>query len=80
MEKRKKRVKKSNLPSDVVDGTIVAVGGLLKTSEGLYYTVKATLNLEEGKVSSFLLEKADITELGLERIDYYITESSRSRA
>ena len=76
MEKRKKRVKKSNLPSDVVDGTKVAVG---KTSEGLYYTVKATLNLEEGKVSSFLLEKADITELGLERIDYYITESSRSR-
>tara|TARA_R100001594_G_scaffold149581_1_gene207807 strand:+ start:1703 stop:1894 length:192 start_codon:yes stop_codon:yes gene_type:complete len=63
-----------------VDGTKVAVGGLLKTSEGLYYTVKATLNLEEGKVSSFLLEKADITELGLERIDYYITESSRSRA
>ena len=56
MEKRKKRVKKSNLPSDVVDGTKVAVGGLLKTSEGLYYTVKATLNLEEGKVSSFLLE------------------------
>ena len=80
MEKRKKRAKKSNLPSDVVDATKVAVGGLLKTSEGLYYTVKATLNLEEGKVSSFLLEKADITELGLERIDYYITESSRSRA
>ena len=80
MEKRKKRVKKSNLPDDVVDGTKVAVGGLLKPSEGLYYTVKATLNLEEGKVSSFLLEKADITELGLERIDYYITESSRSRA
>ena len=80
MEKRKKRVKKSNLPDDVVDGTKVAVGGLLKTSEGLYYTVKATLNLEEGKVASFLLEKADITELGLERIDYYITESSRSRA
>ena len=80
MEKRKKRAKKSNLPDDVVDGTKVAVGGLLKTSEGLYYTVKATLNLEEGKVSSFLLEKADITELGLERIDYYITESSRSRA
>ena len=80
MEKRKKRVKKSNLPDDVVDGTKVAVGGLLKTSEGLYYTVKATLNLEEGKVSSFLLEKADITDLGLERIDYYITESSRSRA
>ena len=80
MEKRKKRAKKSNLPDDVVDGTKVAVGGLLKTSEGLYYTVKATLNLEEGKVSSFLLEKADITELGLERIDYYITESSRSSA
>ena len=80
MEKRKKRVKKSNLPSDVVDGTKVAVGGLLKTSQGRYYTVKATLDLEEGKVSSFLLEKADITELGLERIDYYITESSRSRA
>ena len=45
MEKKKKVKKKgNNLPSDVVDGSKVALGGLLRTEEGLCYAVKAIVN------------------------------------
>ena len=78
---RKKKVKKkgNNLPSDVVDGSKVALGGLLRTTEGLCYAVKAIVNLEESKVVSFSLDKADIPKMSLDRVDHYISEADRTR-
>ena len=79
--KEKKKVKKkvSSLPVDVVDGSKVALGGLLRTNEGLCYAVKAIVNLQESKVVSFSLDKADIPKMSLDRIDHYISEADRTR-
>ena len=80
MEKKKKVKKKgNNLPSDVVDGSKVALGGLLRPEEGLCYAVKAIVNLEESKVVSFFLDKADIPKMSLDRVDHYISEADRTR-
>jgi hypothetical protein len=79
--KEKKKVKKkvSGLPVDVVDGSKVALGGLLRTNEGLCYAVKAIVNLQESKVVSFSLDKADIPKMSLDRVDHYISEADRTR-
>ena len=80
MERKRKVKKKVNdLPSDVVDGSKVALGGLLRTEEGLCYAVNAIVNLEESKVVSFSLDKADIPKISLDRVDHYISEADRTR-
>ena len=78
---RKRKVKKKviDLPSDVVDGSKVALCGLLRTEEGLCYAVKAIVNLQESKVVSFSLDKADIPKMSLDRVDHYISEADRTR-
>ena len=78
-EKKKTKKKVSGLPVDVVDGSKVALGGLLRTNEGLCYAVKAIVNLQESKVVSFSLDKADIPKMSLDRVDHFISEADRTR-
>ena len=78
-EKKKTKKKVSDLPVDVVDGSKVALGGLLRTNEGLCYAVKAIVNLQESKVVSFSLDKADIPKMSLDRVDHFISEADRTR-
>ena len=78
---RKKKVKKkgSNLPDDALDGSKVALGGLLRTNEGLCYAVKAIVNLQESKLVSFSHDNADMPKMSLDRVDHYISEADRTR-
>jgi hypothetical protein len=37
------------------------------------------VNLQESKVVSFSLDKADIPKMSLDRVDHYISEADRTR-
>lgn len=68
--------RKDNFPVDAVC-PVMAFGGLLKTNEGLYYTVKGELDIKKGLVSKYELEKADLLKMGLDRVDRYLTDHTR---